>query len=313
MTNVPNVSACADGPAAVGEASPSASARAASSAPAAPADRGRRADAAPGGPEPGADRTSGGSATSPDATALRLERLTVRSGERTLLSVPSASFRRGLVYAIVGVSGAGKSTLLRVANLLEKPDAGALSLCGGLPVDLTALTYRQGLPLQRQMAFVAQKPVMFQGTVFDNVALGLVYRGVPRREIAGRVDEALRLVGLERAANRKASSLSGGEAQRAAVARALVVRPKVLMLDEPTSNLDPANVALIEGAIARLRDERSTLVLLVTHQLHQARRLADRCLFLDEGRIEEENDAATFFERPAHPRLRRMIEGHLIY
>jgi tungstate transport system ATP-binding protein len=243
---------------------------------------------------------------------LGIENLTVTAGDRTLLSIPSASFDEGTIYGIVGPSGAGKSTLLRVLNFLERPHSGNLSLLGQ-KVDLAALSYWNDLHLQRQMAFVAQKPVMFQTTVFENVAMGLAFRGVPRGKRVQLVMKALDLVGLEALADRKATSLSGGETQRIALARALVLEPKLLLLDEPTSNLDPTNVSLIEQVITRIRKESSMIVLMVTHHLQQARRLSDQCLFLYQGQIVEQNDTDAFFESPQSETLKDFISGKMVY
>lgn len=243
---------------------------------------------------------------------LEIRNLTVTSGGRSLLAIPSASFDEGVLYGIVGPSGAGKSTFLRVLNLLEKPHSGSLSFWGQ-KVDLANLSYSKGIHLQRQMAFVAQKPVMFQTTVFENVALGLSYRGVPKSKRAPLVRKALELVGLEAAEGRKATSLSGGEAQRIALARALVLEPKLLLLDEPTSNLDPTNVSIIEQILTRIRKESSMIVLMVTHHLQQAKRLSDQCLFLHQGQIIEQNDTKAFFESPRSETLRDFISGKMVY
>jgi tungstate transport system ATP-binding protein len=243
---------------------------------------------------------------------LEIKNLTVKSDSRTLLTIPSASFDEGVIYGIVGPSGAGKTTLLRVVNFLEKPDSGSLSLLGHR-VDLPALSYSKGLTLQRQMAYVAQKPVLFQTSVYENVALGLAFRGVPHGRRAQLVKKALELVGLEAFADRKAASLSGGEAQRIALARAIVLEPKLLLLDEPTSNLDPANAALIEEVISRIRQESSMTILMVTHQLQQARRLTGKCLFLYQGQIVEFSDTKAFFASPQSEILQDFISGKMVY
>lgn len=243
---------------------------------------------------------------------LEFEQLTVTADGRKLLSIPSASFEEGTIYGIVGPSGAGKSTLLRVLNLLEKPDSGCGSYWGH-QVDLTNIPYASSLFLQRQMAFVPQKPVMFQTTVFENVALGLAFRKVPHGIRREKVHKALELVGLEAAADRKAISLSGGEAQRIALARAIVLEPKLLLLDEPTSNLDPANVTLIEQVITRIHQESPMTVLMVTHHLQQARRIAGQCIFLYQGQIAELSRTDTFFESPRSEALQDFISGKMIY
>jgi tungstate transport system ATP-binding protein len=243
---------------------------------------------------------------------LEIENLTVNSARRSLLSVPAASFAEGIIYGIVGPSGAGKSTFLRVLNFLEKPDSGSLSIWGQ-KLDLTNLSYTRSLHVQRQMAFVTQKPVMFQTSVFENVAMGLIYRGVSHGQRVMLVNKALDLVGLKEVAERKATSLSGGEAQRIALARALVLEPKLLLLDEPTSNLDPTNVSLIEQVITRIRKESSMIVLMVTHHLQQARRLCDQCLFLYQGQIVEQSDTEAFFQNPQSEALQDFISGKMVY
>lgn len=244
--------------------------------------------------------------------SIEIEHLAVSAGDRILLSIPAAAIEEGAIYGIVGPSGAGKSTFLRILNFLEKPQSGTLSIFGQR-VDLTALSHSKGLHLQRQMAFVAQKPVMFQSTVFENVALGLSYRRVPHDLKVQRVKEALELVGLAAAEGRKATSLSGGEAQRIALARALVLQPKLLLLDEPTSNLDPSNVAMIEQIITRIRRERPMTILMVTHHLQQAKRLSEYCLFLYQGQIVEQNVTQAFFESPQSEALQDFISGKMIY
>jgi tungstate transport system ATP-binding protein len=244
--------------------------------------------------------------------ALVIENLTVTSAGRNLLSIPAASYNEGTIYGIVGPSGAGKSTFLRVLNFLERPHSGNLSFMGQ-KVDLNTISHSKSLPLQRQMAFVAQKPVMFQTTVFENVAMGLAFRGVPQGKRVEQVMKALELVGLGSLAERKATSLSGGEAQRIALARALVLEPKLLLLDEPTSNLDPTNVSIIEQVITRIHKEHSMIVLMVTHHLQQARRLADQCMFLYQGQIVEQNDTEAFFESPRSETLQDFISGKMVY
>jgi len=245
-------------------------------------------------------------------TGVSLHDLLVVRGGRPLLSVREARFAPGSFTCVVGPSGAGKSTLLRAVNLLERPQSGVLEFAGDR-APLTAMPPRAAQALRRRMAFVAQNAVLFQATVLENVALGLRYRGLPKLERSRRALEALALVGLEAAAHRKASTLSGGEAQRVALARAVVVEPELLLLDEPTSNLDPGNVELMEQALLRIRDERSTIVVMVTHQLQQAKRLADECLFIWQGEIAERGPAAAFFERPRSKLLADFVQGKIVY
>ncbi len=233
--------------------------------------------------------------------------------------------------AVVGPSGAGKSTLLRLIALLERPDSGelrfGLSAAGPISAEAAGGSTATGAPvdpwgngwgeagrvtLRRQMGFVTQKTVMFTGTVAENVAYGLGLRGVPADEVRRRVGEALETVGLEHAAGWPARFLSGGEAQRVALARALIGRPSIILLDEATANLDPANVGIIERIITGQR-QRGTTIIMVTHNLGQARRLADRVLFLWEGRTEYLGPAVGFFSGSGVPRARAFVAGELVY
>lgn len=242
---------------------------------------------------------------------VEVRNLKVSYGNRTVLSVEHASFERGRLYGIVGPSGAGKSTLLRILNLLEKPVSGSLRLFGE-EADLTSLSYSKGLPLQRQMGYVAQKPSMFHASVYENVALGLRYRRRERTEVDMLVQEALELVELSHLAEQRANTLSGGEAQRIALARTLVLKPKLLLLDEPTASLDPSNISIFERVIQTFHRQTNTTILMITHNLPQARRLAQTCLFVHKGRIAASADAEAFFNRPASPDLQDFVSGRMI-
>lgn len=224
------------------------------------------------------------------------------------MRVEELSFPAGLIHGLMGPSGAGKSTLLRLLNLLETPTAGRI-LYRGLDVG----RYGSRLELRRRMAMVFQKPVLFEGTVFDNVAYGLRMRGVRGLELKKRVVGTLRSVGLEHLEKARARTLSGGEAQRVALARALVVEPDVLLLDEPTSNLDPANVALLEKLIRGANGQRGSTVILVTHNVFQAQRLTDRVVFMYDGGVVEQGPTAEVFTSPREERTRAFIHGEMVY
>jgi tungstate transport system ATP-binding protein len=147
--------------------------------------------------------------------------------------------------------------------------------------------------------------------VWDNVAYGLRLRG--QRGVRTQVRAALEHVGLSALASQRARTLSGGEAQRVALARAMVLQPDVLLLDEPTANLDPYNVTLIEEIIQTLNRERGTTLVLVTHNVFQARRLAQRAALLLDGRLVEVADAEAFFQSPHDPRTAAFVRGDMVY
>jgi len=243
---------------------------------------------------------------------LELRAVNVTIEEKNILTVDSARFENGIIYGVVGPSGSGKSTFLRVINFLEKPAQGWMNFWGQ-EANLAALSHSKSLPLQRQMAFVAQKPVMFQTTVFDNVAIGLRYRGVDKETVRAQVMSALHQVDMQHSAKQQATTLSGGEAQRIALARAIVLKPRLLLLDEPTANLDPYNISIFERAIKDICNTQKTTIIIVTHNLPQAKRLSDICLFIHKGKIVETKETAAFFSGPATSELQDFISGRMIY
>lgn len=226
----------------------------------------------------------------------------VRYGDLRALDGADVAARAGEVLALLGPSGAGKSTLLRVLHLLEAPESGEV-LVDGSPAPRDAAGRLAAL---RRMALVQQRPGFLRASALDNVAFPLLARGVPRREARERAREALAAMGLDARAAEHALLLSGGEAQRVGMARALVARPDVLFLDEFTNQLDPENEDRLE-AVARAERDRGAAVVLVTHSVAQARRLADRVAFLDRGRVVEEGPAARVLSAPTHPLVARFV------
>lgn len=242
-----------------------------------------------------------------DNVAYRLDGVVKSYGGREVLHVDSLEIRRGEIFGIIGPSGSGKSTLLRLLDFLEPPTAGQIhfqnhSVNGADPVPLA---------IRRQVATVFQRPVLMNTTVYNNVAYGIKIRG--ERGIESKVKEVLAWVGLTEFARAPVRTLSGGEAQRVALARAMVVEPQVLLLDEPTANLDPYNVGLIEGIVADLNHRKGTTVVLVTHNVFQAKRLAHRVALLLEGRIVEVAPAERFFSSPSDPRTLAFVRGEMVY
>jgi tungstate transport system ATP-binding protein len=165
--------------------------------------------------------------------------------------------------------------------------------------------------LRRKVTTVFQRPLLLNRSVSANVAYGLGVRG--ERNTDSRVESALDQVGLAHLRRQRARTLSGGEAQRVALARAIVLEPKVLLLDEPTANLDPYNVGVIEENVTELNQKRGTTMVLVTHNVFQARRLAHRVVLLLEGRIIEIADVTTFFESPRDSRTAAFVRGEMVY
>ncbi|MBU4532709.1 MAG: phosphate ABC transporter ATP-binding protein [Eubacteriales bacterium] len=239
---------------------------------------------------------------------LELDSLVKRFGSRDVLQVERLVFQKGRIHGIIGPSGSGKSTLLRILNLIEKPSAGRVFFHGQ---DISLNNGR--LAVQRRMAMVFQKPVMFNTTVFENVAYGLKVRGLRGPALRDRVRAELKTLGLEQLENQAARTLSGGEAQRVALARVLVTDPEVLFLDEPTSNLDPHNAALIEAMVRSVSRERGFSVVLVTHNIFQARRLTDWLSFLYEGKLIEEGPTPEILANPRDERTAAFVRGDTVY
>jgi putative ABC transport system ATP-binding protein len=212
-----------------------------------------------------------------NSAALRADRLGRSIPARILLDDVSFDVPRGATLAIVGPSGSGKSTLLRLLNRLDEPSSGTVYLDG--------TDYRQLSPheLRRRVGMVTQRPFLFPGTIAANLQFGPEQRGETLP--AARIDELLSAVGLAGFADRDVANLSGGEAQRVSFARTLANSPEVLLLDEPTSALDEASKQGIEALVRDIMARDSLTCVLVTHDLAQAARLAQRALLLRAGRV----------------------------
>jgi tungstate transport system ATP-binding protein len=226
---------------------------------------------------------------------------------RRVLHVEELDIHQGEIFALVGPSGAGKSTLLRLLNFLEPPSSGLIRFLDaefgpGQPMPLKLL---------RRVTTVFQRPMLLNRSVRANVTYGLRLRG--RRNTEDRVEVALEQVGLSALARQQARTLSGGEAQRVALARAIVLQPDVLLLDEPTANLDPYNVGLIEEIVKGLNRGQGTTLVLVTHNVFQAKRLAHRVALVLEGELVEVTDIETFFGSPQDLRTAAFVRGEMVY
>jgi len=209
---------------------------------------------------------------------LELKGVNKSYGQAKILKDIDLKVEKGEIMALIGPTGSGKTTLLRLIDLLELPTSGSIVFDGIL---VTALPEKEKLKARRRMAMVFQKPVMFNASVRENVSYGLKMRGKGKEE---KVREALQAVGLLGYESRDANTLSGGEMQRIALARALVLEPELLLLDEPTANLDPKSADSIDRIIQSLSGQKTT-VIMATHNMHQCQRLAHRVALLREGRL----------------------------
>ena len=229
--------------------------------------------------------------------------------DQEVLKVEHLMLRKGSIHGIIGPSGSGKSTLLRIINLLTPPSDGSYYFYGQ-PVPNNS---KERLALQRKMALVFQQTLLFRESVFNNVAFGLKARAYSRDEIKKRVNNLLEQVGMDHLTHRRADTLSGGEAQRVAIARAVAFDPELLLLDEPTANLDPGNIESIEKMICQMSREKNITVVMVTHNVFQARRIADDVIFIDNGKVVEMGPTEKVFNNPKNERTRMYVEGRMIY
>jgi len=226
-----------------------------------------------------------------------------RYGERAILENINLSVDRGELFALIGPTGAGKTTLLRIIDLLEIPGAGEIYFDG----KCIPRSGKQRLEIRRRMSFIHQKPQVFNLSVYDNVACGLSWRGEEKNRISEKVDRILDMVGLTGDQSRNARTLSGGEAQRVALARSLVLEPEVLLLDEPTANLDPVSTANIEQLISHVVRQRSTSVIMATHDMSQGQQLADRIGVLLDGKLVQTGNAAEIFRSPGNEKVAKFV------
>ena len=219
------------------------------------------------------------------------ERLAHRYGSGFHLHVENLALYAGRTYAVYGANGSGKSTLLNILALLTLPQEGRI-LFEGRPVN--GADPGRSRQYRRRVTLLMQHVYLFRSTVFENVASGLRFRGMAKEAIEERVTGMLDKVGLRQFAHRPAHSLSGGEAQRAGLARALVTDPDVLLLDEPTASVDAAHGKQIEAILAETCRQRRMTVVLSTHQYDQAYRIADEVLIMRDGRMLEKEPENVF-------------------
>ncbi|MBT3315363.1 MAG: ABC transporter ATP-binding protein [Anaerolineae bacterium] len=237
---------------------------------------------------------------------ITIKNLRVKRGQKVVLRVEKLDIQRDEVLAVVGPNGAGKSTLLLTLARLLKPEQGEISFNGAQAQIESDTMYR------RRIALVMQDPLLFDTSVFENVASGLRFRGVDRDEILVKVPLWLGRLGVSHLSKRRASQLSGGEAQRVSLARALVLEPELLLLDEPFSALDPPTRSSILDDLGLLLKETSTTTLFVTHNLPEAVQLADRMAVVIDNRLQQIGAANSLFERPATDEVARFLNLRLM-
>lgn len=228
---------------------------------------------------------------------LQLSDLLVRRDGQTVLEIDSLSVESGEVLAIVGPNGAGKSTLFLVLARLLKADHGQIVMNGRRMDSFHDLEYR------RQIALVLQEPLLMDMSIYENVAQGLRFRKRPKAEIDDSVRHWLERLGIAHLSDRPARKLSGGEAQRVSLARAFVLQPDLLLLDEPFTSLDmPTRMRLLEDLKSALMETRMTAIF-ITHDFQEAQKLATRMAVILNGRIEQSDIPQRMFDKPINDRI----------
>ncbi|MDG5778820.1 phosphate ABC transporter ATP-binding protein [Haloarculaceae archaeon H-GB2-1] len=248
--------------------------------------------------------------------------VSVSYGPDTVLNDVSLGVEAGEVVTVVGPSGTGKTTLLRLLGMFRRPDDGTITWND---TDVWGLSETERLAVRRRISMVFQEPSLFNAPVAQNVTYGQRVREpwrerirksirnlVGDRTLSESARDALDTVGLLDKADQNALSLSGGEAQRVAFARALAVDPEIVLLDEPSSNLDPRNTAVLEDAIRRAR-ERGVGVVVATHDMNQAERISDRVGFIYDGKLVETGPPSQIFDTPNDSRTKQFVDGELMY
>ena len=223
---------------------------------------------------------------------IELENISKNYGKVTALQHVSIQFLEGEVFSLLGPNGSGKTTLLRIMAGLEKPTSGEMRFENAIVNESNINQIR----LRTTMVF--QKTALFSTSVYKNIAYGLRLRSCSRRETGNKIKEVLKTVRLEGYEKRPANKLSGGEQQRVALARALALDTDILLLDEPTANIDPKNVSIIEDALSWVNKEKKTTMVMATHNMFQAETLAKRAALMLEGKITKVGAPQEIFALP---------------
>ncbi len=215
---------------------------------------------------------------------------------RQVLDVARLELDEGEILAVIGPNGSGKSTLLRIVNLLEKPTAGELTFWNG--ATLSGMGRQERKEISREMAMIFQEPLLFKRTVRANIAYGLKMRRLPGEERGRKVQEMLGRLDIEELAERDAMTLSGGEAQKVTLGRAMVLEPRLLLMDEPLASLDVPARKSLRADISRLVKEMGITAVYVTHDYHEVLEIADKLAVLLHGKLQQVGKPTEVFGRP---------------
>ncbi|WBW99502.1 ABC transporter ATP-binding protein [Oceanirhabdus sp. W0125-5] len=229
---------------------------------------------------------------------IKVKNLKKQYGNKIILDIEELNLTSGKIYGIIGPNGAGKSTLLKIISGLEEPTEGKVYIDGERLDDLK----------MKHITYSNQKPYLYRTTVFNNVSYPLKFRKMNKENINSTVNDILHEFKIEHIKDNQAISLSGGETQKVALARALVFDPKCLLLDEPTANIDPDYVEIIEKAVIDRNKKNNSTVLIITHNISQARRICDEIIFLNNGKIVEVGNMKEIFLNSNSNIIRKFLD-----
>lgn len=234
---------------------------------------------------------------------LKIENLTKEYNEKKVLDIGNLTIEQGTITAIIGSNGAGKTTLLNIIGRVDLQTMGKVTYLSNNLINTNP---------QEEITLVFQNPYLISTTVEKNIAYPLKLRGWSSFDIEKRIQQLTEELGLEQLRKRKVWKLSGGEIQKVALARALSFNPKLLLLDEPTANIDPTTTGEIERILAKINEEEGTTIILVTHNLPQAKRVCNKLIFLNKGELVEEGNCREILKSPVNTLTRQFIEGELL-
>jgi ABC-type sugar transport systems, ATPase components len=208
---------------------------------------------------------------------IDIKKLRKNFADKQIFSIDAFSFESGLIHGIIGANGTGKTTLLRILSGVEPHYQG----------DVFYDEKRLEIALQKNITFLSQSPYMMNRTVLENIAYPLKIRKIPKSVISDKAEEAMKLMKVKDLSHRNATSLSTGETQKVALARALIIEPKLLLLDEPTANIDPESMLIIEEVLQKYNELTECTIISVTHNVEQAKRFCQKIIKMADGDVKE--------------------------
>ena len=228
---------------------------------------------------------------------IYLKNIMKKYNENVVLDIDDFHLKKGKIYGIIGPNGAGKSTLLKIIGDIDKSSNGEILYDG-------KTIYKEIL---KEITYLNQKPYLFRTSVYNNIAYPLVIRKVNRGDIKEKVSQVMEELKIDNLKNQLATNLSGGESQKVALARAVIFKPNLLLLDEPTANIDPNTLEIIEKAIVKRNKEFGTTIIIVTHNISQANRICDEVILMTKGRIIESGNSTEIITNPQKKESKRFL------